>query len=299
MILISFTLFGIGNTFISGAEEAWVIDNLNHHKRKDLHQEFFIKSYSIQAFAGIFAPLIGATVVKFYSIKPLWYIFSAGLLLCGLQLLIFGDEKYKPKRLKLIESFKETFSLSKKGLKYSLKNNNVKYLIFATLFLAIVSLDFDYWQPFLTGLDMPVYLLGILFSVLSLVGVINPFLTRHLQKYRIKNVLSSLILFRILIVIPVLFLYPGLVFLGMGIFILGQGSWFLERPLIGPYFQKHLPKKIRATVTSLKSMSLQLGMGLGTLLFGFLADVIGVQRLIPTISLFGLFGLYFLRKIKD
>ncbi|MBW2998943.1 hypothetical protein KY321_05375 [Candidatus Woesearchaeota archaeon] len=68
---------------------------------------------------------------------------------------------------------------------------------------------------------------------------------------------------------------------------------------MGPYFQKHLPKKIRATITSVKSMGNQLGMAVGLLIFGFLADFIGPQKIIPLAGIFGLMAIYCLVKIKD
>ena len=65
-------------SFISGAEEAWVVDNLHKAKKKELQQEYFIKAASIVAFGAIFAPLLGALFVKSHPIKWLWLIFGAG-----------------------------------------------------------------------------------------------------------------------------------------------------------------------------------------------------------------------------
>ena len=63
LLLFMWVLAGIGMTFVSGAEESWVVDNLNKFKRTDLHQEFFIKSGSLAAFGAIFAPFVGALLV--------------------------------------------------------------------------------------------------------------------------------------------------------------------------------------------------------------------------------------------
>ena len=68
-LIFLWVVVGLGMTFVSGAEEAWVIDNLNKYKRKDLHHEFFIKSQSIASFGIIFAPLIGSILVKVHSEK--------------------------------------------------------------------------------------------------------------------------------------------------------------------------------------------------------------------------------------
>lgn len=298
-VFILFIIIGFGMTLVSGAEESWVIDNLNHYKRKDLHKEFFIKSQSIASFAGIFSPLIGAFIVKYFSITPLWFIWGIGFIIGAIMLLILAEEKYKPEKMNFLETFKETINNTKKGIKFSKNHNTTKYLILASVFMAMMIIDGDYWQPFLTDLNMPVYLLGIIFSIVSAVSMIIPFTARYLEKYKVKNVFITIIILRILVLSSVLFLYPGLFIIGAGIFIFSEGLLSLRFPLMEPYYHKHLPKKIRATITSVKSMGTQLGMGIGSLLFGYLADVIEVQNIIPLTGIFGLVAIYCFSKIKD
>ena len=299
IFFLLFIILGFGMTLISGAEEAWVIDNLNYYRRKDLHKEFFIKSQSIAYFAGIFSPLVGALIVKSFSIKPLWFVWGFGILFGGLMLFIFGKEKYKPKDVKISQLFNKTVRNSKNGLKYSYNHKIIFYLVLASIFLAMMIMDGDYWQPFLKNLGMPVYALGIVFSIVSAVSMIIPLTARYLDKYKIQNVFIVLIGIRILLLSSVLFLYPNLFILGAGIFIFSSGLMSLRHPLIEPYFQKHLPKKVRATITSVKSMGVQMGMGLSALLFGFLADIIGVQKIIPLTGVFGLVAMYYFYKIRD
>lgn len=299
LIFLLFIIIGFGMTFVTGAEESWVIDNLNHYKRKDLHKEFFIKSQSIAAFAGILSPLIGAFIVKSFSITPLWFIWGVGFILGAIMLLILAEEKYKPKRMKFIETFKETIVNTKKGLKFSRTHNTTKYLVLASIFMAMMIVDGDYWQPFLVDLNMPIYMLGIVFSIVSAVSMVIPFTARYLEKYKVKNIFRVIIIMRIVLLSTVLFLHPGLFILGAGIFIFSEGLLSLRFPLMEPYYQKHLPKKIRATITSVKSMGTQFGLGIGSLIFGFLADIIGVQNIIPLTGVFGLVAIYCFSKIKD
>lgn len=294
-----FIIIGFGMTLVSGSEEAWVIDNLNYHKRKDLHQEFFIKSQSIIRFGGIFAPLIGAFIVKTYSIKPLWYVWGIGFLFGSFMLFILGEEKYKPKKLNLVKTIKKTIENTKEGVNYSWNHNIIFYLILAGIFFSMMMVDGDYWQPVLKNLGLPVYALGFVFSGVSAISMIVPLTARYFSKFKIKNVLIFLIIIRILVLSLVLFLYPGLFIYGVVIFIFSESLISLRHPLIGPYFQKYLPKNVRATITSVKSMGTQLGLGLGLLIFGYLADIMGPQKIIPLTGIFGLVAIYCLIKIKD
>jgi MFS family permease len=299
VLFFLFVFVGLGMTLISGSEESWVIDNLNFYNREDLHKEFFIKSQSILSFAGIFAPLIGAFIVGVFSIKPLWVIWGVGFLLASLLLAFLAEEKYVPKKLKIRETFNKSLDNMKVGLKFAHSHNNTKYLILSGIFLSIMMIDADFWQPFLADLQMPIYLLGIVFSIISAVSMVVPFTARYLAKYKIKNVLISMVLLRILVLSTVLFLYPGLFIWGIAVFIFSEGLISLRHPVIMPYFQKHLPKHIRATISSIKSMGVQLGFGLGLLIFGFLADIIGVQFVIPLTGVFGLVAIYFFLKLDD
>ncbi len=298
-ILILFIIIGLGMTLVSGAAESWVIDNLNYYKRKDLHNEYFIKIQSIVAFAGIISPLIGAFIVKTYSIKPLWIVWGIGFILGGINLLLFSEEKYKPKKIKLSEMIKVTIDNTKKGIIFSKTHKITKYLILASIFLAMMTVDKDFWQPLLTDLNMPIHYLGIIFSIVSAVSMIIPFTARYLEKYKVKNVFIIIIILRILLFGVILLLYPGLFIVGAGIFIFSEGLLSLRFPLLEPYYHKHLPKNIRATIASVKSMGIQLGLGIGLLCFGYLTDIIGVQNTIPLTGIFGLVAIYFFSKIKD
>ena len=46
-------------------------------------------------------------------------------------------------------------------------------------------------------------------------------------------------------------------------------------------------------------MGVQLGYAVGLLILGFLADIIGVQKVIPLTGIFGLIAIYCFFKIKD
>ena len=61
-------------------------------------------------------------------------------------LLILAEEKYRPKTMKFLETFRETISNTKKGIKFSRTHNTTKYLILASIFMAMMIVDGDYWH---------------------------------------------------------------------------------------------------------------------------------------------------------
>ncbi len=82
----AFLLAGIGRTMVSGAQEAWVVDNLVAEARGDLLDQYFARARSFASLGGIAAGCLGS-VILFTSavdrtlLDALWYIAALGLLL--------------------------------------------------------------------------------------------------------------------------------------------------------------------------------------------------------------------------
>ncbi|MEK6863677.1 MAG: MFS transporter [Nanoarchaeota archaeon] len=293
------TFAGIGMSFISGAEEAWVVDNLHKAKKKELQQEYFIKAASIVAFGAIFAPLLGALFVKSHPIKWLWLIFGAGFLINAIILSLFAKELYKPKRVSFLKSFKETFKNGAKGIKFTFNHKVILLLVLGGAFAILMESASDGWQPLLVNFSMPKYGLGIIFSIVAAVSMVVPFLSRFLLKFKVKNAIAITLAFNMLLLFSLIFLYPPMFMFAAIIFVFNNGIWYLNNPLLQSYFHKFIPTKIRATVISTKSMFNKLAIILSSLAAGVLMDSFGPQKVIALGSLFGIFAIWCYLKIKD
>jgi MFS family permease len=299
LLLFMWVLAGIGMTFVSGAEESWVIDNLNKFKRNDLHQEFFIKSSSLAAFGAIFAPFVGALLVKSHSINILWFIFGFGFLLNAILLMIFGQEYYKPKRLKIFEAVKETYLNCKRGLRFTTTHKIIFLIVLAGLFNQLMVIGDNGWQPFLVSLGMAEYQLGYMYSIMAAVVMVMPFLSKLFVNFKPKNAVSIIVFVRMVLLFSLIFIYPPLFFLAAIIFIMDAGLFSMKDPIIQTYFHKFIPEKIRATVVSTKSMFSQLIIALAALIAGVFLDIFGPQKVLVFGSLFGIIAIILYQKIKD
>lgn len=299
LIVFLWGLSGMGMTCISGAEEAWVIDNLNKEGRKDLHQEFFIKSSSFIALGSIFAPIIGALLVKNNSLEVLWYIFGFGFFLSAILMLLFTKEHFVPVKLKPADLIKKSYSNCKEAFRFSM-NNRVIFLSFmAGLFMQLMFLGRIGIQPFLLSLGMPEYQLGYLYSITAAVGVVMSFLSRHFVKYKPKNVMSVVVLIHMILLLSLLFIYPPFFLAASVIFIMKDGLLYFGIPVIQTYFHKFIPETIRATTMSTKSMLDQLLVALSSLIAGVFLDICGPKLILAFGSLFGIFAVILYQKIKD
>jgi len=299
LLLLLWTLTGLGMTFISGAEEAWVIDNLNHYDRKDLHHEFFIKSQSIASLGAVFAPIIGAILVKIYSISILWYVFGFGFILSAIILWFFGKEMYKPEKSSISATLRKTWSKSRDGLKFSFKQKTIFLLMLGGIFVGLMACGDIGWQPFLVSLSMPVPVLGVLYSVMAALLIITPFLSKLLFKIKVKNVLAASAFIRMILLLSLLLIYPPFYLVASAICILDSVFKTLKDPLAQTYFHKFVPEDVRATVVSVGSMASHITYSVFELGAGVLLDVFGPQKILALGGLFGVFAIATYLKIKD
>ena len=71
-----FFLWGIAATFRSGAKKAWVVDNLEKAKRKDLIQPYLTKSRMIFAGGFVISGLILAGIIFLFSADMEFTLFN-------------------------------------------------------------------------------------------------------------------------------------------------------------------------------------------------------------------------------
>ncbi|MBN2421064.1 MFS transporter [Candidatus Woesearchaeota archaeon] len=291
-------LEGLGISLISGASESWTIDNLNQLKRKDLHNEFFIKERSIMSFGLIFAPLMGALIIKYYPMSTLWFVYGIGTMLSGLA-LIFAEEHYKPKKISILESFKKNISGSTKGFKFILTKKNFLYFIIGSIFIILMDVGANGWAPFLVELSMPVYGLGYMVSAIAIFSVFTPFISRKLLGLGIRKVLLWNVFLSTLILFSILFINSPFYLIAVIVLILLDTITCVSKPITSSFIHKLLPTKIRATTLSSQSIIMRITMPVMVLIGGALLDIFGPQKVIAFGGIFGIFAIFFFNKIKE
>ena len=284
-LLIIFFLWGIFGTFISGAKQSWVADNLKFNKRSELLENFFIKYSSFIKISLFLAGFIGAFFVKQFGLDIIWMVTGISLIISGLILLPTKEYKISKDADK---SFKGLMNQSHSSIKYGLKHKILLGLIVAIFFVSFWNTFGGdiVWQPFLRNIGFPIYAFGLLFSGITLVGAFVPYLAKPLLKKigKENKFLALMILVQILIVILVLF--AGHWIFGVLLLLLAHTAFDLYSPIRMNYFQRFVPSKMRATITSFEGMIVALAFALAAPLAGFLGDTFGPRI---TISISGIF----------
>jgi MFS transporter, DHA3 family, tetracycline resistance protein len=276
-VIILFALIGFGFTFSSGAKEAWVFD-LVKKRKGDLTKEYFAKSQSFDAIGLVVSGILGAFIVSVFGLGVIW-LFAFFSFLSSIFILSFAKEKYIRKNKGILKSFRKVKKQSIVSLKYGSKHP-VLFWFFVAGFIMAFAISFNdglAWTPFLKDLGFPDYAFGYLWSAISSVYIISPWISKKLIKDNSeksqRNYISGAILISAIITLLILFA-NSLVFALM-ISILTLLAYGSIRPVERSYFHRFIPSKLRATIGSVDSMILSLAVIIAIPLVGLLIDYIG------------------------
>jgi len=299
VLVFTSLLAGAGIAFANGAEQSWVISNLNKLKRKDLHHEYFIKYQAFGAVGAVISPLLGAWIVKYYSISLLWYGMGLFIVLSAIMLFIFGQELYFIKQKSFKNSVKSFYKKTVSGIRFSFTHKIIFLLILSSVFILLMDFGGMGWQPYLTSLSMPNYTLGVVYSLFAVAIIFMPFLSKLFMRYQVKNALILVTLIKMLLIFTLFFIMPPLYVFGAIIFVFYNSINYLADPLYQTYFHKFIPEKIRATVASTQGMLIQLTATVCPLVAGLMMDVYGPGKVLALGGFFGVFAIVTYMKIKD
>jgi len=264
-LLIIFAFFGITNVMANAATNAWMVDSLKHgkgekftHKCLSRKRSFFVL-FTIPAFllSSFLLFYGGSEDLAFVAImKWLWIVSGAASILAGFVAVFAKEAYFRKKKLRFVDSFKQTWKLSKEGAKYVLKHPLlIKLMIGSGLFYyALVVVDLV-WQPYfkdILTLD-PVY-----FGVIMAGGAVLSFIALNVSPKFIKRVKNER---SVIILITSVWCLALLLFAASSSLILILLAFYLfmtMRELIDPFlihwFNQHVPSKTRATTMSVWNM---------------------------------------------
>ena len=285
-LLIIFFFLGITETLSTGAHEAWIISNLKSKQKGHLIDEYYVKSSSIFNIGLVISPLIAAFIIDTIGISYIWTIQGVATFFAGF-VLFLAVEKFKPQKIHIKDSFKETFKQSKKALNYAKNHNIVFKILIASIFLLFVTSGVGiFWQPYLREFNLPIAYYGYLLSFSGLLSIVVPFIAKKIanQFNRKSSYLIVVNIIHLIVLFLVFFVTNSWV--AMGAVVLLYLAYQFIMPIEQPFFQSFLPNKMRATLGSIKSIFGSLGVALAMLFLGWLAEFAGVKVALSSLAIF-------------
>jgi MFS family permease len=264
--LIAEIALGAGHSFVSGADSAMLYDTLASRKRQKEYTKYEGLNTSIGNFSEAFAGLAGGAIALISLRMP--FFFQAVIASAAI-----------PAALTLSEPAVTLVKSHRGGLHHILKIVHrivfkEKDLRFKLLFSSIIgaaTLQMAWFaQPLFEKMLLPLALFGIVWTGLNLITGGSSILAHRIEQYLGER--SVLIIIAVLIplfmmisgIIPPAFIIPLLM---LFYFLRGVAT-----PVLKDYINKHTDSGIRATVMSLRDLTIRVFFAMFAPLAGYFTD---------------------------
>jgi DHA3 family tetracycline resistance protein-like MFS transporter len=283
-VLIAQVVWGIGATFVSGAREAWIVDEVGEANAG----KAFMKGQKASQ-TGAFLGIILSVVLADIDIRlP---IIVGGILYCLQSLYltkVMPEHNFKPTPIKR----RETFGAMKKSffrgvILVRTSRALTLFVVIGTVFGAF-SEGFDrLWTPFMIN-DFSLPSLGNLhpvvwFGIISMMATVMATLMTEIMDRR-TNTHDQKSIIRSLIIVNALLPVTVVLFALSGNFVLAVVAYcfaYMLKESIGPlsdsWINHNLESEVRATIFSFYSQMNSLGQIVGGPLLGIIAMIISIR----------------------
>jgi MFS family permease len=265
------------STLVSGSDSAWMVDFLKSKRKQNLIHTAFARVATFGATGALISLILASLIVKYYNMDYLWFAQGGIVLTVGFFTLFFGDKEKIIHKGNFKKAIKNTFGFAKQGFKLIFVKQALFFFVLASFFTAFFSIGGLVWQPLFIDLGIKLEQLGIIFAGVFIVGIFAPMastkLLKLVKKEKMALILQDLVTGATFIIISLVSspLIAVLLFY-FGTFGIGVGS-----PIRVAFFQKRIPSKIRATVTSVKHLISASGGIIAVLLAGYIVDNFGLR----------------------
>ena len=278
VILISWTAWGFGQTFQSGADQAILYDSLKQVGREDDFQRINSRIWALTSFAALLALLAGAPIAQATSFTVPIFL-SVGVAMLAVPVAFFMHEPHAGHD----ESRDQYFQTLARGVRQAWDQPTLRYVIaYSGVLVAATFTPLVFQQPFLDHHGVGTGTLGLWQAPVRGVGILAA-LAAHRMLSRMGQ-RGSLFAMPVMLAICYLAL-AGIdhacafgAFLGVGL-VAGASN-----PMLATYVNKRIPSERRATILSVQSLAGNLTLAGSQPMAGLIADHLGLRALFLTSS---------------
>lgn len=285
--VILFTQFigGIGYTFLSGADSAWITDEIGEERAG----RAFLRASQIGRFGGIAGIILSVLLTSVFSFSVTIVIGAGVLFLLALTLILFMPEEgftpEPPAGRQTLRSMRETFG---EGVKTVRARPILLTILAMTFVFGAFTEGYDrlYTLHILENFSLPaigqlgeIAWFGIIGIVSMVIGIVfTEYVLRKVDTKHFINIVRALIVIDAgLIAMVVVFALTrnfALLLIAFWMIAMLRG---LHYPLATAWINQGLPSKVRATIISMSSQSDAIGQVAGGPGIGFIGRSFGVR----------------------
>ncbi len=281
VIIMTQIVWGIGATFLSGANEAWIADELNGENLENV----YLRGAQFGQFFTLLGIATSVTIGYFIINLPM---LIGGILFIGLAiyLAIIMEERHFHKTKKDdLNTYQQMVHTFIEGIKFIKTKPILISMVLISLFYGLYSEGFDrLWQPHLKQLGFPTLLKPIfwigLINLISTIStiVIVEVIKRNLEKKGKLEKVWMLSMINILMIISLIFFALSNQFI---LAMMMYFSFYIFRVTISPIYRawmnQQIESSVRATVLSTFGQIDAFGQIIGGPILGIIASSISIE----------------------
>ncbi|WP_344191212.1 MFS transporter [Kribbella karoonensis] len=266
-ILGAQVLWGVGYTFTSGADQAWITDEIGAERAAGVFvraQQFYL--------GGTIAGTVAAGTLGLVSLPLPMVIAGAGMILLGLVLsAVMPEDNFHPTPKEDRETFRQLADTFRSGVDAARRRPVVRTLVVISLIAGLASEAFDrLWSVKLLTFHFPAVLgtsdPALWFTALALAGtllsltaslLLNRFSPERLQASHPTGILATLAALDVLGMF--LFALAGHLWLAIAALWLRQIADTVTSPIHSAWLNRHVDSGSRATALSMVSQANAIG----------------------------------------
>ena len=298
-IAIGAALWGIGWTFISGAETAWIADELENHEL----DQVFLKGAQYSSIGSFFGIIISVLLATIFTVQSAILIAGGLLILIALiALKIVPETKFVSVVREDTTNIQQMRLAIKGGLTQIRGNSVLVGLAAITLFAGLASEGFDrlWGAHFIEGFQLneaeAIYWFGAFYAIAFLLNIGVLKMVDAFVKERFALVL--LLLNSLLVLAMLFFAFSGNFLLAVFLYLVIASLRAVNYPLISVMTNKQLQSQGRATALSMFGQLDAIGQVAGGPLVGMIALYTSIQGGLATSAILIIPTLYFLWRMR-
>jgi MFS family permease len=290
-LILNNAVQGVGEAFLSGSQEAIYYESFKKEKSGENYQKFFGKYLSLATIGFILSTFIAGGIMQFFqegAYLPLILINTTSILItAGIASTLRG---VKAEITNPAEGVK-AFDAVKTSFRFIRSNRTV----FALTAVGMLTLNGEYilretYQSLFQDIHVPLFLIGFSLSAGAMVNIIVKRYAYLAEKF--FSLEKILLLFNITLgMLYILLAVSVNPLFSVGLYVVLQGFYNAELPIVSDYVNEQISPNIRATVLSSISLAKSFVSILLRIVLSIAIALVGLQNSLYLLGIYIIIGI--------
>lgn len=304
-VLLAQLIWGFGYTFISGASEAWIVDEIGN----DRANQAFVQAERLSIIAGFIA-LWCSVGLGFFQLNLPHILGGSTLIMLGfILIIIMPEDGFQLVPASERETWKDLFKTLSNGVKLIRTRRILLWIVATSLLVGLFSEGWDRLQTvhLLTNFGLPDAMTSfstlIIFGIIGSIGSLLAFAgTTWLQRQNLtthddlsKGLMGS---YAVMVISILVFAWSDNLLIALFAFWMMGTARSISDPLFMGWINNHIDSSVRATVLSVSSQANAIGQIVGGAPVGTIGVLSGVRIAITISGLILLPAVWLVNRIR-